>query len=285
VRPAPPARSVAIALLAIVAAVAPAAPAAAMGETDPADCTVTAATLTWGFKESFRSYISGSIARGAWETIDGATYTTPAFHWSAGTGTVAPDGTVGAVSFPGGIRFTGHDGLLDTTVARPALELSTSGARLLLDVAGVSMENAMAGNTTVDTATQTPFVTVDPAAIEYARAGDVVTLSATDAATAMTEEGFAAFGSYPAGTAFDPISFTVTAQCPAPTPTAEAAPSADAAASGTPDATLVATRDSALPIGAIAGIGAAIAAAAVAAWILVRRRRRRHRAGAEGDGS
>lgn len=281
-RPAPSARSVAIALLAIIAAVAPAAPAAA-GETDSADCTVTAATLTWGFKESFRSYISGSIARGAWETIDGATYTTPAFHWSAGTGTVAADGSGAAVSFPGGIRFTGHDGLLDTTVAHPTLELSTAGARLLLDVAGVSMENAMAGNATVDTATQTPFVTVDPAAIEYSRDGDVVTLSATDAATAMTEEGFAAFGSYPAGTAFDPLGFTVTAQCAPPTPNAQVAPSAAATASGTPDSTLVATRDSAVPIGAIAGTAAAVSAAALAAWVLVRRRR--HRAGAEGDGS
>ena len=281
-RPAPFARSAAIALLAVVAAVSPADPAAATGEADPADCTVTSASLTWGFKESFRSYISGSIARGGWETVDGATYTTPAFHWSAGTGTVAPDGTVGAVSFPGGIRFTGHDGLLDTTVAHPTVELSAGGARLLLDVAGVSMENAMAGDGTVDTVTQTPFVTVDAAAIEYRRAGEVVTVSATDAATAVTEEGFVAFGSYPAGTAFDPLTFSVTARCPASTPTAEVAPGAPAE-SGTDDAALAASREPSAPVGAIAGAAAAVVAAAAATLLLVRRRR--NRVGAEGEGS
>jgi len=240
-------------------------------------CTVTSASITWGFKESFRSYISGSIARGSWEAIDGATYTTPSFEWAGGTGTVAADGTAATVAFPGGIRFTGHDGLLDTTIAHPTLEVTPGGVRLLLDVAGVSMDHAMAGDPTVDTVTQAPFVTVDVAAVQQARAGDLVTISAVDAATAVTEEGFAAFGSYPAGTAFDPLTFTVTAQCAAPT--APAAPADTAAAAPEPthtsDAALVATRDTVGPGGVIATIVGAIvvAAAGTGAVFFIRRRR------------
>src|SRR5690606_23738697 len=42
-------------------------------------CTVTDAELVWGYKESFRSYISGSIAHGEWTVADGAAYETPNF--------------------------------------------------------------------------------------------------------------------------------------------------------------------------------------------------------------
>ncbi len=62
-------------------------------------CPVDDATLTWGFKETFRSYISGSIANGEWTVADGATYETPDFGWSDGTGAYDPDGGEGLIAF------------------------------------------------------------------------------------------------------------------------------------------------------------------------------------------
>ena len=50
----------ALALASLVGAVPATAPEGA--------CEVREVTITWGFKESFRSYISGAIAEGSWQT-------------------------------------------------------------------------------------------------------------------------------------------------------------------------------------------------------------------------
>ena len=84
---------------------------------------MTDASLTWGFKETFRSYISGTIANGEWTVADGATYETPDFGWADGVGSFDPSTGEGTISFDGSIRFTGHGGVLDTTVSNPQLRL------------------------------------------------------------------------------------------------------------------------------------------------------------------
>ena len=91
-------------------------------------CVVTDATLTWGFKESFRAYIDGDIANGEWTTSGGATYETPEFTWSDGQGHYDPETGDGYVDFAGSVRFTGHDGLLDTTIADPSLNITARRA-------------------------------------------------------------------------------------------------------------------------------------------------------------
>lgn len=245
----------------------------------PSACTITDATITWGFKESFRSYISGSIAKGAWEPFGGVGYETPAFTWSGGTGSYDPEAGTGTISFPGGIRFTGHGGLLDSTVQNAVLDLAPASGRVVVDLAGVSMESALAGDDTVVTTPQVPLVTVDLAGLQSTVSGDALTLAATDAATAITDEGYAAFGNYETGTAFDPLSFTASGVCAAPTPTAEpapvveASPAADAAEGGDDEN----ESGGALPIAFFAAIGGALVATiggTTAAVVASRRKRR-----------
>jgi hypothetical protein len=178
-------------------------------------CTVTDATLTWGFKESFRAYIDGSIANGDWTVSNGAVYATPSFSWPGGTGVYDPATGTGYIDFTGSVRFTGHDGVLDTTIENPTLVLDGTTGTLLLDVAGATMDGAM-----VDT-DDVPFVALS--SVEVSGGDAVRTL---DAGTALTEDGATAFPNYPAGEAFDPVavSMTVGKSCAAATPDAGDAP-------------------------------------------------------------
>lgn len=246
--------------------------AAATSAPSAAACTVTSADAVWGFKESFRAYLSGTIAQGQWEVAGGAGYETPNFSWTGGTGEYDPQTQTGAVAFPGGIRFTGHGGLLDTTVENPTLVFTGPGAaQVLFDVSGVSMEEALSGGTEAKALTQVPFIDVDLSAATIDSSGDALTITAAGAPTTITAEGYAAFSNYETGSAFDPISITVTADCapveteapvtPAPAPTEAAliapAPTADAGTGWVPWL-----------------IGGLVAAAAAVGGILFARRRR-----------
>ncbi|MDD7928438.1 HtaA domain-containing protein [Microbacterium thalli] len=204
---------------------------------DAAGCTITDATVTWGFKESFRSYISGSIAKGAWEPFGGVGYETPVFTWTGGAGSFDPGSGTGTIAFPGGIRFSGHGGLLDTTVQNATVEIAPGSGRVLVDLVGVSMDSALAGDRTAVTSPRVPLVTLDLAgmSVDAADGGGMITLTATDAATAITAEGFEAFGNYETGTPFDPLTFTASGSCAAPTVTATpAAPTGSPATAETP---------------------------------------------------
>ncbi len=191
-------------------------------------CPVDDATLAWGFKESFRSYISGAIANGEWTVADGATYEVPTFGWSDGAGGYDADSHEGLVSFGGSITFTGHGGALNTTVASPRLQfVDESTAILLLDVTGTTQEGAPIDLRSVE------FATVDVSGAELVDGR----LTLTDAPVSLAAGGAEAFGTYPEGDAFDPISaeFSVDAAC-VTTAAAEAAlPAAGEPASSTAD--------------------------------------------------
>jgi hypothetical protein len=185
---------VALAAAAGLGMLGPAGAAAAAPSMIPPGCIVRDATLSWGFKESFRAYIESDIANGEWTTSRGATYETPEFSWSHGQGTYDPETGVGYVQFLGTVRFTGHEGLLDTTIADPSLSISPEGTFLLLDVAGPSMEGEQ-----ID-AQDVSFVELTGVEVS----GEDVRLSlASD--SVLTHDGEAAFPDYPAGTAFDPV--------------------------------------------------------------------------------
>jgi len=235
-------------------------------------CTVDGATLDWGFKESFRSYISGSIAHGEWTVSDGATYRTPRFGWSGGTGTFDSTAFTGRVSFPGTVRFTGHDGLLDTTVANPTLVFTgRDHAQLLLDVTGLTMDDALAGRTDkVLTFAQVPFVDIDLSAATVETSDDGTRITVTDAPSAITSQGYTAFPNYEAGTAFDAVSFAIptSADCAA-APTAGDDTAAIAAGPGLAPA---AADGVAWPVWL--GAGAVAAAVIALGLVLVVRRRR-----------
>ena len=165
-------------------------------------CQVEDVSITWGFKESFRSYISSSIANGSWEVSGEVGYEIPEFTFTGGSGFLAPDRSPGEVGFTGGIVFSGHDGILETSLQNP--ELVVTGPRqatLVLDVTGDTMEEVSVNQRDVDFAS----VTWD---------GSVETVDADQgvwrvegAQVVLTQEGSDAFGTYPAGEKMDPMSF------------------------------------------------------------------------------
>ena len=189
-------------LLAAAALLAVGVPAPALAASAQAPgCETIAARLDWGFKESFRAYIDGSIANGSWEVGDGAAYETPLFLFP-GAGRLDPRAPNGQVGFIGSVRFTGHGGILDTTIANPTLLFrGEEPALLLLDVSGPTMD----GDEVAVTAA--PFVEVDLRGQDLEPFQGIITID--DAPTTLTADGAAAFPNYPAGEAFDPISATI----------------------------------------------------------------------------
>lgn len=165
-------------------------------------CDVASGELSWGFKESFRAYIDGSIANGEWTVADGATYDTPSFGFPAGSGRVDPRDPNGSVAFTGAVRFTGHGGVLDTTIANPVLVLRADGTGvLLLDVSGPTMDGDQVS------VTEAEFLDVDLAGQDLTPVDGVITIE--EAPTTLTADGEVAFPNYPAGEAFDPVSATL----------------------------------------------------------------------------
>jgi len=163
-------------------------------------CTVDGAELHWGFKESFRAYLDGSIANGEWSTAGGATYETPVFTWSGGAG--GYDSATAAVDleFPGSVRFTGHGAILDTTIANPRIVIEGDRGMLLVDVFGTTQDGSPVDGTALE------FAELDLTAA-HATDGDVVTLTGIRAT--LTAAGSDAFGTYPAGEELDPLELRI----------------------------------------------------------------------------
>lgn len=169
---------------------------------DPVGCTVDDASLSWGFKESFRAYIDGSIANGEWTTSDGAAYETPRFGWANGVGGYDAATGDADLAFTGAVRFTGHGGVLDTTIANPRVVIEGDRAVLLLDVTGTTQAGEPVAQTGVE------FAELDLAAAEPGGGGDLVAFTGIPAT--LTAAGAAAFGTYPEGEALDPVDLTIT---------------------------------------------------------------------------
>jgi hypothetical protein len=222
-------------------------------------CAVTGATLEWGFKESFRTYIEG-IAAGGWDLTD-VVYEYPAFVWAPGEGAVDASARTGLVTYGGAIRFTGHDGALDTTIANARVELAGDVGYLVFDVTGTTQDGAAVEQSGVRLA--------EFALPDLELTADGLVLDALP--TTLTAAGAAAFGTYAAGESLDPVTavLPVPADCGQPAPTEpEAAPAAVVAPD---DAAATTTAAPAWPW-AIGGL-AIVAAIGGAAWILASRRR------------
>lgn len=216
-------------------------------------CAVDDATLSWGFKEAFRSYLSSSIANGEWTVADGATYETPVFGFSGGTGGYDAATATGGVAFPGSVNFYGHGGVLDTTISNLTIRfVDADSAVLVLDLSG----DTQAGETVVEEAVE--FAELDLSAATVSFENGVLTV--TDAPATLTEAGSDSFGTYEAGTELDPVSvqLTVSNDC------AEAAPAPGDAVESAADLSWLAW---AIPVAllVIAGI--------VVGIVLARRRR------------
>jgi len=235
-------------------------------------CTATDAQLQWGFKESFRTYIEG-IAKGGWELTD-VTYEYPQFVWAAGTGSLDIEARTGLVTYGGSIRFTGHDGALDTTLANARLELAGDVGYLVFDITGTTQDGAAVAAEGVRFA---EFALGDLEIVDGQLVLDALPATLTDA-------GSAAFGTYAAGEELDPVSATipVDAACGA-TAVAEEEPAAAPAG----DAEVEAISDTAeAPVWPwLLGGGILLLAAGVLAGVLIGRRRAGAEAGASGPSS
>ena len=164
------------------------------------ECQVLESEITWGFKESFRSYISGAIALGQWTTSGDVDYTTPVFIFSGGEGALAPDRSSGSVAFEGELLFEGHGGILRTSLGDPTLTLQgPRQATLAFDVTGDTMDMVSVSTDDVE------FVTLEWSAGDESL--DVATGEwlIRDAKATLTTSGSNAFGTYPAGEEFDPL--------------------------------------------------------------------------------
>lgn len=223
-------------------------------------CTVTGGDLKWGVKESFRSYISGSIANGGWEVADGASYETPLFGWSNATGEIDAETGEGTVSFVGTMHFSGHDGVLNLVMKNPTIELNGDGTgRLLLD----AKSNNAQGELVIDEA-QVYIGKIEGIGQTDPASG---TLSINQAPAVLTGEGAAAFGGfYASGDELDPIELSVQLGPCAGTP----------AEVETPEVTTTTEApESELPIVPIIIGGIAVVVIAVAAGLLIAGRKKK----------
>ena len=174
------------------------------------ECQVLESEITWGFKESFRSYISGAIALGQWTTSGDVDYSTPVFIFSGGEGAIASDRRSGSVAFEGKLLFEGHGGILRTSLVDPTLSLEgPRQATLVFDVTGDTMDMVSVSTDDVE------FVTLEWSAgdesLDIATGEWVV----TGAKATLTTSGSDAFGTYPEGEVFDPLDMrlVVTPSC------------------------------------------------------------------------
>lgn len=244
-----------VALPAAVTVAAGPASAAAATSASAEDCVATSGVWEWGFKESFRAYISGSIANGEWTTEGRVGYETPVFFAEDLAGSVTADDSLqGALTAEGAMRFTGHDGILDTRIGDPTVRLPGDGTlEIVADIVGTTQSFVE-----VD-AREIVLVEGELAAGTWSVEGSDLVL--TGVPLELTSAGADSFGTYPAGEAFDPITVHLdfgTPEC------AEAS-----AATATPDIDVRAL--------VLALISIAVLTAAAVLGTLARRRDRRIR--------
>lgn len=156
--------------------------------------------LTWGMKESFRTYVLR--AKGTVTPADGAARNGDTFDFTAGKGTLdAKKGTLDA-SFAGNLRFQYADHHIDMTFANPRISAQGDKGLLILDVKTATADKK-----------DVPFATLSLPKADYKTANGVLALNGVRAA--LTAEGSAAFlnGSasmYPKGERLDDINLAVT---------------------------------------------------------------------------
>ncbi|MBO9570075.1 MAG: HtaA domain-containing protein [Cellulomonas iranensis] len=164
----------------------------------PARCVaraVTGATLTWGVRDSFRTYVTGPVAGGA-VSASGVSGDGP-WTWSGGTGRFNPDGPAGAASWSGRVHFTGHHGQLDLTVADPRVQVTSASSAVLT-----------ASVTSPEGSSRVTLATLALASGSRTATADRVAYSGVPAT--LTAAGATAFaGFYQAGEPLDPVSFTL----------------------------------------------------------------------------
>lgn len=196
---------------------------------EPAEAPSTG-SLEWGVKESFRTYVVGSIAHGEITVDDGASqapdngvFTYP--QASGGTEWNA-DAATGTVQYAGSVTFTGHGGVLNHTISNPAIRV--------VDDASAQLTAVFRGETIA-------FADIDLGS-GVAQDLEGGALRVSGARATLTDEGaeFFSYGDshfYEPGTELDRITFTVGAASDVPPadPPAENEQPAEEQPAATPD--------------------------------------------------
>ncbi len=166
---------------------------------------VSAGTLQWGVKATFRNYIRSGAAHGSIAVSDGASQTADAFTFTAPRGVLRADGTADA-RYAGTVYFEGHGqgdaALLRLWICRPRVVLTSPTAGVLrADVTSRTLEGAETvaypdiALADLDLTSITPTVN-----------GSFRTWS--DVPTILSQEGAGAFaGFYEPGQQLDPLTF------------------------------------------------------------------------------
>ena len=160
---------------------------------------VQGATLNWGVKSSFRSYLKSALANGGW-SLSGVGESANGFSFGSGTGTYASASRTGTVGYPGTISFSGHDGTLNLTLS--GIRIQQTGPSSGVLIATVDSSD-LDGNKQSHGSVQ--FATLDLSGVSVTSQA----VSVSGAPATLTAAGAAAFaGFYEAGAALDPVSFT-----------------------------------------------------------------------------
>lgn len=101
--------------------------------------SVTSASAAWGLKESFQSYITGSIAKGRWD-LDGVGYQNQRYQFSGNSGNVDTGAGRGSINYGGAMQFTGHKGILDLNISNLEISFNGNSGKLIANVRSSDME-------------------------------------------------------------------------------------------------------------------------------------------------
>jgi|GEM_PF-2830891 len=193
-------RSIPIAV--VVAAIALLATA---GSAAAATIPIQGGEVDWGIKASFRGYVTNpraaagkiELSGGAVEAVDGT------YRFPVQVGTYDLAGHATTVQAKGAVRFTGHFDadevpVLDLTIADPRVVLEGETGTVFADVRSKSRATGV-----MEDLPGVEFATLDTSGVVPSFAGDAVSLAGI--AAELTAAGAAAFGSYSAGEALDPV--------------------------------------------------------------------------------
>jgi hypothetical protein len=155
-------------------------------------------SITWGVKESFRNYVTGSFSQGTITVADGATENedgTFAFGSATGVNDLPAQALDAATT--GGVNFAVPIHGIDITLENLYVEMD------LAAYTGTLFADVAYGTTEAD---NVPIVDID-AGGQWTHVDGFMTL--TDAPTALTAEAVPVFQNYAAGTAMDPVTIAV----------------------------------------------------------------------------
>lgn len=193
------------------------------GTASAAEVPLSGYELTWGIKQSYRTYVTG-MAAGTFTATDGASQAAGngAFTFTEGSGTYDSTAHTVDLGFKGSVRIVSQAHGFDITLSD--VRFDSAAAEITADV-------TKSGTTTQDV----PLADV------------TVTRTMTDMTTKLTKEAADTLGSpgYE-GAEGDPLTVVQKTTSPPPTPTPTATPTQSPSPTSTPTATATAT-ESATP--------------------------------------